>query len=63
MYDKIIIPPAEYHHKHFQMPHYSRNIKKLKRHKSPSIDLIPADLITAGDRTTGSNIHTLNNSI
>jgi hypothetical protein len=30
---------------------------------SPSVDQIPADLIKAGGRTTGSNIHKLNNSI
>jgi hypothetical protein len=38
-------------------------IKKLKRHKSPVIDQIPAELIKAGGRTTRSEIHKLINSI
>jgi hypothetical protein len=38
-------------------------IKKLKRHKSPGIDQIPAELIKAGGRTIRSEIHKLNNSI
>ena len=33
-------------------------IEKLKRHKSPSIDQIPAELIKAGGRTNRSEIHT-----
>ena len=32
-------------------------IKKLRRHKSPVIDQIPADLIKAGGRTIRSEIH------
>jgi hypothetical protein len=32
-------------------------IKKLKRHKSPGIDQIPAELITAGGRTICYEIH------
>jgi hypothetical protein len=59
----MIIPPEVYHHEHFQMPHYSRAIEKLKRHKSAGIDQIPAELIKAGGRTTGSKIHKLINSI
>jgi hypothetical protein len=38
-------------------------IEKLKRHKSPGIDQIPADLIKAGSRTIRSEIHKLINSI
>jgi len=38
-------------------------IEKLKRHKSPSIDQIPAELIKAGDRTVHSEIHNLINSV
>ena len=38
-------------------------IEKLKRHKSPSIDQIPAELITAGCRTMHSELHKLINSI
>jgi hypothetical protein len=37
--------------------------EKLKRHKSPGIDQIPAELIKAGGRTIGSEIHKLINSI
>ena len=36
---------------------------KLKRHKSPGTDQIPAELIKAGGRTICSEIHTLINSI
>jgi len=38
-------------------------IGKLKRHKSPGMDQIPAQFIKAGGRTTRSEIHKLNNSI
>ena len=38
-------------------------IEKLKRHKSPSIDQIPAELIKARGRTIHYEIHTLFNSI
>jgi hypothetical protein len=38
-------------------------IEKLKRHKSPSIDQIPAELIKAGSRTVHSEIHNLINSV
>ena len=38
-------------------------IEKLNRHKSPSIDQLPAELIKAGDRTTRSEIHELIYSI
>jgi hypothetical protein len=38
-------------------------IEKLKRHKSPGIDQIPAELIKAGGRTICSEIHKLINSI
>jgi hypothetical protein len=34
-------------------------IEKLKRHESPGIDQIPAELIKAGGRTTQSEIHKL----
>jgi hypothetical protein len=34
-------------------------IEKLKRHKSPGIDQIPAALIRAGGRTICSKIHKL----
>ena len=37
--------------------------KKLKRHRSPDIDQIPAELIKAGGRTIHSEIHKLINSI
>jgi hypothetical protein len=30
---------------------FEMDIEKLKRHKSPGIDQIPAELIKAGDRT------------
>jgi hypothetical protein len=38
-------------------------IEKLKRHKSPGTDQIPAELIKAGGRTIPSEIHKLINSI
>jgi hypothetical protein len=38
-------------------------VVKLKRHKSPGIDQIPAELIKAGSRTIRSEIHKLVNSI
>jgi hypothetical protein len=38
-------------------------IEKLKRHTSPGIDQIPAELIKAGGRTIRSEIHKLINSI
>jgi hypothetical protein len=38
-------------------------IEKLKRHKSPGIDQIPAELVKAGGRTIRSEIHKLINSI
>jgi hypothetical protein len=38
-------------------------IEKLKRHKSPGIDQIPAEPIKAGGRTIRSEIHKLINSI
>jgi hypothetical protein len=37
-------------------------IEKLKRHKSPGIDQIPAELIKAGGRKIRSEIHKLINS-
>jgi hypothetical protein len=38
-------------------------IEKLKIHKSPGIDQIPAELIKAGGRTIRSEVHKLINSI
>jgi len=38
-------------------------IEKLKRHKSPGIDQIPAELIKAAGRIISSEIHELINSI
>ena len=38
-------------------------IEKLKRHKSPSIDQIPAELIKAGGRTMLFEIHKLIKSV
>jgi hypothetical protein len=35
-------------------------IEKLKRHKSPGINQIPAELINAGGRTIRSEIHKIN---
>ena len=37
-------------------------VEKIKRHKSPGIDQIPAQLIKAGGRTIRSEIHKLVNS-
>jgi hypothetical protein len=37
--------------------------EKLKRHKSPGIDPIPAELTKAGSRTIRTEIHTLVNSV
>jgi hypothetical protein len=38
-------------------------IQKLRRHKSPGTDQIPAELIQSGGRTFRSEIHKLINSI
>ena len=38
-------------------------IEKLKRHKSPGIDQIPAELIKGGSRTISSDIHKLINCV
>jgi hypothetical protein len=38
-------------------------VEKLKRHKSPGIDQISAELIKAGGRTIHSEIHNLINSV
>jgi len=38
-------------------------IEKLKRHKAPSIDIIPAESIKARGRKFGSEIHKLIHSI
>jgi len=38
-------------------------VEKLKSHKSPGIDQIPAEMIKAGGRTIQSKIHKLNHSI
>jgi mannosyltransferase OCH1-like enzyme len=38
-------------------------IEKLKRHKSPGINQIPAELIKAEGRTIHSKIHKLTHSI
>jgi len=38
-------------------------VENLKRHKSPGIDQIPAELIIAGDRKIRSKIHNPINSI
>ena len=38
-------------------------VEKLKKHKSPGIDQIPAEFIKAGRRTIRSDIHKLINSI
>jgi hypothetical protein len=40
-----------------------RAIEKLKRHKSPGIDQIPAELFKAGDRAISCDIIKLNTSI
>jgi hypothetical protein len=39
--------------------HVQLTIEKLKSHKSPGIDQIPAELIKAGGRTIRSDIHRL----
>ena len=38
-------------------------VEKLKSHKSPGTDQIPAELIKAGGRTIRCEIHTLTNFI
>ena len=38
---------------------FEQSIEKLKRHKSPGIDQIPAELIKAGARTMLCAIHKL----
>ena len=38
-------------------------IEKVKRHKSPNIDQIPAELIKASGMAIHCEIHKLNNSI
>jgi hypothetical protein len=38
-------------------------LEKLKRHKSPGVDQIPAELIKAGSRTVCCEIHKLINSV
>ena len=45
------------------MPEVEMTTEKLKRHKSPGIYQIPAELIKAGGRTISSDIHKLINSI
>jgi len=42
---------------------YEMAIEKLKRHKTPGIDQIPAELIKAGCRTICCDIHKLVNSV
>jgi len=42
---------------------FEMGVEKLKRHKSPCIDQIPAELIKARDRTFRSEIHKHINSI
>jgi hypothetical protein len=44
-------------------PEFEMAIEKLKRHKSPGIDQIPAELIKAVGGTIRSEIHKLINSI
>ena len=34
-----------------------KGIEKLKRHKSPGTDQVPAELVKAGDRSNGCDIH------
>jgi len=41
---------------------FEMSVEKLKRHTSPGIDRIPAELIKAGGRTIRSEINTLINS-
>jgi len=38
-------------------------IENLRKHKSPDIDQIPAEMIKVGARTTCFDVHKLNNSI
>ena len=38
-------------------------IEKLKRHKSPGTDQMPAEMIKAGDRAIRSEIHKHINSV
>jgi hypothetical protein len=45
------------------MPEVEMTSEKLKRHKSPGTDQIPAELIKGGGRTIRSEIHKLINSI
>jgi hypothetical protein len=42
---------------------FEMGIENLKRHKSPGIDEIPAELLKAGSRTIRSEIHKLTNSV
>jgi hypothetical protein len=42
---------------------FEMTIEKLKMHKSPGIDPIPAELIKAGGKTIRSEIHKLINSV
>jgi len=42
---------------------FEMTIEKLKRRRSPGLDQIPTELITAGGRTIHSEIHKLINSI
>jgi len=42
---------------------FEMDTEKLKRHKSPGIDPIPAELTKAGSRTIRTEIHTLVNSV
>jgi len=37
--------------------------EKIKRHKAPGVDLIPAELIKSGGRTLRCEIHKLINSV
>jgi len=63
-----VVRQAELHTAQPLVPEPSRfevelAIEKLKIHKSPSNDQIPAELIKAGGRTIHSDIHKLINSI
>ena len=42
---------------------FEMSTEKLKRHKSPGIDQIPAELTKVGSRTIRTEIHTLVNSL
>jgi hypothetical protein len=42
---------------------FEMTIQKLKRHRSPGIDPIPAELIKTGGRAIRSEIHKLINSV